>query len=124
MYYLSTVNFNRISEGEIKVNRISQQAAQWAYDNACPPDDADDEFGYEECEYHKTQLVERFVTYANAAEFQDSDTFVESLTGFPEGHWANEFVAQELADLIDEYYPSDDQIEAAAERSAKYALNK
>jgi len=101
------------------MNRISQQAAQWAYDNACPPDDADDEFGYEECEYHKTQLVERFVTYANAEEFDAlrSDTFIETLTGFPEGHWANEFVAQELCNLIDDYSPSDEEIEANAERS-------
>ena len=106
------------------MNRI--QAVQWAYDNACPPDDADDEFGYEECEYHKTQLVERFVTYANAEEFDAlrSDTFIETLTGFPEGHWANEFVAQELCDLIDDYSPSDEEIEANAERSAKNALTK
>jgi len=97
----------------------------------CEDDNWDYDFDplyLEECEENKTMLVEKFVTYANAAEFDAlrSDTFIETLTGFPEGHWANEFVAQELCDLIDEYYPSDDEIEANAERSAKavYALTK
>ena len=90
--------------------------------------DEDSEYdGFDETEANKTMLVERFVTYANAQEFDAlrSETFIERISGFKEGHWANDFIAQELCDLIDEY-PSDDEIEAAAERSAKavYALTK
>ena len=83
----------------------------WDYDS--------DPLYLEECEENKTMLVEKFVTYANAREFDEirSDTFIERISGYPEGHWANDFIAQELCDLIDDYSPSDEEIEANAERS-------
>jgi hypothetical protein len=89
----------------------------WDYDS--------DPLYLEDCEENKTMLVERFVTYANAREFDEirSETFIETLTGFPETHWANQFVADELCALIEDS-PSDEEIMAYEESAARaiYAL--
>ena len=110
---------------------------QAAYDNQFDPlleleyDDSE----YEECEYHRIELVEKFVTHANAQTFDDlcqgyvngdPNAWLTKLIGFEEGHWAFQFVTDELEALTADVYPSDDEIEADAERGAKavYALTK
>ena len=119
----------------IKTVTLSQ--AQYAYDNLSDPRlevEYDDDH-YEDCEYHRTELVEQYVTHANARDFDDlcqgyvngdPNAWLAKLIGFEEGHWAFQFVVDELEILINDVYPSDDEIEAAAERSAKavYALTK
>lgn len=108
---------------------ITASAAQWAYDNLSEVEAEYDD--YEDCEYHRIELVEKYVTYANARDFAalcwrevegDPNAWLTKLIGFEEGHWAFQFVTEELEGLVDS--PSDDEIEAAAERSAKavYAL--
>jgi hypothetical protein len=117
----------------IKTVTLSQ--AQYAYDNQFDPRlevECDDDH-YEDCEYHRTELVEQYVTHANARDFDDlcqgyvngdPNAWLTKLIGFEENHWAHKFVADELEALANDVYPSDDEIEAAAERSAKavYAL--
>ena len=93
----------------------------------------EDDLGFEDCEYHRTALVEKFVTHANAKVFEDlyswrvdgdPNAWLADLIGLPEGHWAHKFVSEELETLANDFYPSDDEIEADAERGAKavYAL--
>lgn len=78
-------------------------AAQYAYDNQYDsrlevPLDGDD---FPPTDENKTYLVERFVTYANAAAFE-SIRCMEWLgrqIGFEADHWSVGFVADELEAL-------------------------
>jgi hypothetical protein len=111
--------------------------AQAAYDNLYDVE-AEVDFGddyYEDNEGNRTELVEQYVTHANAQTFDDLSSWrvdgdptewLAKLIGFEEGHWAHKFVADELEALTNDFYPSDDEIEADAERGAKafYALTK
>jgi hypothetical protein len=110
-------------------------AAQNAYDNQFDPRLEADDDHYEDNDGNRTELVEQYVTHANARDFEelyswrvdgDPVQWLADLIGFPEGHWAFQFVADELEALANDYYPSDDEIEADAERGAKalYALTK
>jgi hypothetical protein len=97
----------------IKINTISFAAAQYAYDNLSDErlEAEYDDDHYEDCEYHRTELVEQYVTYANAVAFDnlcswkiegDPTAWLEEKIGFPEGHWAHTFVANELEALAAE----------------------
>ena len=110
-------------------------AAQYAYDNLSDERLEADDDQYEDWEGNRIELVEQYVTHANARDFDDlcqgyvkgdPNAWLANLIGFEEGHWAFQFVVDELEILINDVYPSDDEIEAAAERSAKavYALTK
>jgi len=111
--------------------------AQAAYDNLYDVDAEVDFWDdhYEDNEGNRTELVEQYVTHANAQTFDDlcswrvdgdPTVWLAKLIGFEEGHWAHKFVADELEALTNDFYPSDDEIEADAERGAKavYALTK
>jgi len=86
-------------------------AAQNAYDNQFDPrlEAEYDDDHYEDCEYHRTELVEQYVTYANAVAFDnlcswkiagDPNAWLAEQIGFPEGHWAHQFVGDELEALL------------------------
>jgi len=116
-----------------KIKKISFEAAQNAYDNMAEPEFDEDQ--YEDNEGNRTELVEQYVTHANAQTFEDlyswrvdgdPNAWLTKLIGFEEGHWAWQFVADELEALANDVDPSDDEIEADAERGAKavYALTK
>jgi len=94
------------------IKTVTFSQAQAAYDNQFDPRlevECDDD--YEDCEYHRTELVEQYVTYANAVAFDnlcswkiegDPTAWLEEKIGFPEGHWAHTFVANELEALAAE----------------------
>jgi hypothetical protein len=81
-------------------------AAQNAYDNRSdarlevPFDAAFDDFP--PTEENKTYLVEQFVTYHNAVAFEDFNClqWLSKQIGFDADHWATEFVADELEELL------------------------
>jgi len=87
--------------------------AQAAYDNLYDVD-AEVDFGddyYEDNEGNRTELVEQYVTHANAKAFEDLYSWkvdgdpvqwLADLIGFPEDHWAWQFVADELEALAAE----------------------
>jgi hypothetical protein len=75
----------------------------------CYDEDNFDEDDYTDCEYHRIELVEQYVTYANAVAFDnlcswkiegDPNAWLEEKIGFPDGHWAHQFVADELEALL------------------------
>lgn len=94
------------------IKTVTFSQAQAAYDNQFDPRlevECDDD--YEDCEYHRTELVEQYVTHANARDFDDlcswrvdgdPTTWLAKLIGFEEGHWAFQFVADELEALAAE----------------------
>jgi hypothetical protein len=91
---------------------VTFEQAQAAYDNRYDVEaefEFDDE--YEDSDFHRTELVEMFVTYANAEYFSklcwrevegDPNAWIEKLIGHPEGHWAHQFVVDELEALSEE----------------------
>jgi hypothetical protein len=78
------------------------EKAQYVYDNMAEPEfDEDYEMAMDDNEANRTMLVEQFVTYANAQEFEKfgfdkSTEWVAKLIDEPEHSWAVEFVADEL----------------------------
>jgi hypothetical protein len=91
----------------IKTVTLSQ--AQYAYDNMAEPEFDEDQ--YEDNEGNRTELVEQYVTHANAKAFEDLYSWkvdgdpvqwLADLIGFPEDHWAWQFVADELEALAAE----------------------
>jgi hypothetical protein len=70
-----------------------------------------DDDQYEDNEGNRTELVEQYVTHANAKAFEDLYSWkvdgdpvqwLVDLIGFPEDHWAWQFVANELEALAAE----------------------
>jgi hypothetical protein len=85
--------------------------AQAAYDSQFDPRLEADDDHYEDCEGNRTELVEQYVTHANAKAFEDLYSWkvdgdpvqwLADLIGFPEDHWAWQFVADELEALAAE----------------------